>query len=189
MYGISLGAYRLCDRSRTRRHLKEAPKKGMPVGRLGELRDVLAAVSFSRTPRAERITGQRERDADLARGQLGRDPPLLRASELDERPPNAVVHGDEHPASAWAHRGRFQVREVLRCRHRVSAKLDGRRQAVGTQRCGALQERFRDSGGGFDLGSGRLEVLEKQAAEGSEVRSKGGRHGGFDSYIYDYNQQ
>jgi NAD(P)-dependent dehydrogenase (short-subunit alcohol dehydrogenase family) len=52
------GRDRLCDRSRPRRRLIEALKTGIPVGRLGEPRDVLAAVSFFSTPQAEYITGQ-----------------------------------------------------------------------------------------------------------------------------------
>jgi len=39
-------------------NLIEALKKGIPVGRLGEPRDVSAAVAFLCTPRAEFITGQ-----------------------------------------------------------------------------------------------------------------------------------
>jgi NAD(P)-dependent dehydrogenase (short-subunit alcohol dehydrogenase family) len=39
-------------------HRREALKRGIPIGRLGEPRDVAAAVVFLATPRAEYITGQ-----------------------------------------------------------------------------------------------------------------------------------
>ena len=79
----------------------------------------------------------------------------------------------QHPAGARAHGGGLQVGQVVARAEAVPAELGRRRQAVGAQGRGAIEERCRDAVQGLDFGGRGLELFEEKAVEGGEVREVG----------------
>ena len=172
-----------CSQRVSRLPVVSGDDKNKTVGPVGEGDEVLltgdqpvVAVAIGRRVHvaagSARCLGQAERHHGLPGRQPWDNRPLLRRTELSQRPPDAVCHVHQHPACTRAGRGRLQVGQVVRHRERVTAVLGRHRQAVHPGRCCLSEQALRDGLGRLNLPGSLLKVSQEEIADDGHRRRR-----------------